>query len=129
MSNLSPITQALLFSEVALLLRNDIDNWTQVDFNDCRHTDRLRDCINTSISKITNVQGRPIHADMDEYLISLSRLYQKVTGHPGSAQAHYDNQPYNSFEHLLLLGFQITKPSYGYPTMLKAWQRALTRQT
>ena len=127
--NLSPTAEALLFSELALQFRSDIDNWAQIDFSNTRHFIHLKNSINNAISKITAPQGRPPNTSIDEFFIKLGVLYQRITGHPGSAQAHFNNEPHTDFECLLYLGFSITRPGYGYPTMLIAWRRAMSRQS
>jgi hypothetical protein len=129
LNNLSPNSEALLFSELALLFKNDLDNWAQIDFNDYQHVAHLSTGIDNAILKITNPKGRPLHTAIDNFFNDLGILYKNVTGHTGTARAHYDDEPHTDFEHLILLGFNIINPGYSYPTTLKAWQRAVSRHS
>jgi|SaaInl74LU_5_DNA_1037368.scaffolds.fasta_scaffold22789_3 hypothetical protein len=129
LNNLSPDTEAILFSELALLFKSDLDNWAQIDFNDDQHVAHLSTGINKAIFKITPPQGRPLNVIIDNFFNDLDILYKDVTGHTGTAQAHYDDKPHTDFEHLIHLGFNIIKPAYSYPTTLKAWQRAVSRRS
>jgi hypothetical protein len=50
--------RSLLLSDISFVFRNEIDNYTQIDFANTKHLELLRVSVNNSIRKVTNKQGR-----------------------------------------------------------------------
>ena len=121
--------RSLLLSDISFVFRNEIDNYTQIDFGDTKHLELLQVSINNSIRKVTNRQGRPINEALDEFFNGLRTLYEEVTCQKAMASAHFDGQPKTDFEKLMHLGYQIIRPAQTYPSALKAYQRALSRNS
>lgn len=119
--------RSLLLSDVSFVFRNEIDNYTQIDFTNTKHLELLQVSVNNSIGKVTNKQGRPINEALDEFFIGLRDLYETATGKKAIATAHYNNQPKTDFEKLVHVGYQIIRPAQTYPSALKAYERALSR--
>ena len=118
---------AILLSDIAYTFRDEIDDYTQIDFRNARHVELLGIAVENSISKVGNKQGRPINEALDEFFIGLRELFENVTGKTAIADAHFDEQPKTDFEKLMYLGYQIIRPAYSYPSALKAYTRAISR--
>ena len=121
--------RAILLSDIAFVFRNDIDDYTQIDFSNARHVELLSIAVDNSISKISNRQGRPVNEPLDEFFVGLRDLYEAATGKSAVAGAHFDGQPKTDFEKLMYLGYQIIRPAYSYPSALKAYERAISRNS
>jgi len=121
--------RALLLHDIALVFRDEIDNYTQINFDDAKHVDLLMDAVANCIGKITNKQGRPVNEMLDEFFVGLKKLYELSTGQPAIAGAHFNNEPKNDFEKLMYLGYQIIRPAQAYPAALKAYDRAISRNS
>ena len=118
---------AILLSDVAYTFRDEINDYTQIDFSNARHVDLLKVAVDKSISKVSDKQGRPVNEPLDEFFIGLTDLFENATGKPAVAGAHFDGQPKTDFEKLMYLGYQIIRPAYSYPSALKAYERAISR--
>ena len=46
--------RSLLLSDISFVFRNEIDNYTQIDFANTKHLELLRVSVNNSIRKVTN---------------------------------------------------------------------------
>lgn len=121
--------RSLLLSDISFVFRNEIDNYTQIDFANAKHLDLLRISVNSSITKLSRGAGRPINESLDEFFIGLKNLYEDVTGRPSIAVSHFDEKPKTDFERLMHLGYQIIRPAQKYPSALKAYQRAISRNS
>ena len=119
--------RALLLHGIALVFRNEIDDYTQIDFDNVRHVDLLTLAVANSIEKVTDNQGRPKNAVLDEFFVGLKKLYEVATGQPAIAGAHFNDEPKTDFEKLMYLGYQIIRPAQAYPAALKAYNRAISR--
>lgn len=119
--------RAILLSDIAYTFRDEIDDYTQIDFSNARHVELLGIAINNSISKVSNKKGRPINEALDELFIGLRKLFENATGKTAIAGSHFDEQPKTDFENLMYLGYQIIRPAYSYPSALKAYERAISR--
>lgn len=119
--------RAILLADIANTFRDEIDDYTQIDFGDAKHVKLLEDAIDGSVSKVVNRQGRPVNEPLDEFFIGLRGLYEEATGEKAIAGAHYSNNPKTDFEKLIYLGYQIIRPAQKYPSALKAYQRAISR--
>jgi len=121
--------RAILLSDIAFVFRNDVDDYTQIDFSNARHVELLKVAVNNSISKVSNRQGRPVNEPLDEFFIDLKDLYEAATGKEAIAGAHFDGQPKTDFEKLMYLGYQIIRPAQEYQAALKAYHRAMSRNS
>jgi len=121
--------RAILLSDIAFVFRNDVDDYTQIDFSNARHVELLKVAVNNSISKVSNRQGRPVNEPLDEFFIDLKDLYEAATGKEAIAGAHFDGQPKTDFEKLMYLGYQIIRPAQEYQAALKAYERAMSRNS
>ena len=61
--------RAILLSDIAFVFRNDIDDYTQIDFSNAKHVELLSIAVDNSISKASNRQGRPVNEPLDEFFI------------------------------------------------------------
>jgi hypothetical protein len=121
--------RAILLSDIAFVFRNDIDDYTQIDFGNDKHVELLSIAVDNSISKISNRQGRPVNEPLDEFFVGLRDLYEAATGKEAIAEAHFNNEPKTDFEKLMYLGYQIIRPAQEYQAALKAYQRAISRKS
>lgn len=121
--------RALLLHYIALIFRDQIDDYTQIDFDNVRHVDLLTVAVANSIEKVTEKQGRPKNAVLDEFFVGLKKLYEVATGQPAIAGAHFNDEPKTDFEKLMYLGYQIIRPAQAYPAALKAYNRAISRNS
>ena len=121
--------RSILLSDIAFIFRDEIDDYTQIDFSNARHVELLKVAIDSSISKVTNKKGRPVNEPLDEFFIGLKTLFENATGKPEIAGAHFDGQPKTDFEKLMYLGYQIIRPAQSYPSALKAYERAISRNS
>lgn len=121
--------RAILLSDIAFVFRNDVDDYTQIDFSNAKHVKLLSIAVDNSISKVSNRQGRPVNEPLDEFFIGLKDLYEAATGKEAIAGAHFDGQPKTEFEKLMYLGYQIIRPAQEYQAALKAYQRAMSRNS
>ncbi len=119
--------RAMLLSSVAFIFRDEIDEWSQIDFGNEAHAEMLQASVASSLAKLTNPQGRPVNEALDVFFLGLRDLYQRTTGKEATAGAHHDGKPHNDFEKLMYLGYQLIRPANSYATALKAWERALER--
>ena len=119
--------RAILLADIAYTFRDEIDDYTQIDFGNDKHMKLLKAAVNSSISKVAGKQGRPVNEPLDEFFIGLRDLYEAATGKKAIATAHYNNEPKTDFEKLMYLGYQIIRPAQKYPSALKAYARAIRR--
>jgi len=121
--------RAILLSDIAFVFRNDVDDYTQIDFSNARHVELLKVAVDNSISKVSNRQGRPVNEPLDEFFIGLKDLYEVATGKEAIAGTHFDGKPKTDFEKLMYLGYQIIRPAQEYQAALKAYHRAISRNS
>lgn len=121
--------QTILLSDIAFTFRDEIDDYNQIDFNNIRHVELLSFAVDRSISKVGNKRGRPVNGVLDEFFIGLRDLYEGAAGKKAVATAHFNNQPKTDFEKLMHLGYQIIRPAQTYPSALKAYERAINRNS
>lgn len=121
--------RSILLSGIAFVFRDAIDDYTQIDFGNARHVPLLKVAVDSSITKITYRQGRPINEALDEFFIGLRDLYETATCKKATAGAHFDGEPKTDFEKLVHLGYQIIRPAQAYPSALKAYERAMRRNS
>ena len=121
--------RTILLSDIAYAFRDEIDNFTQIDFANAKHMKLLKTAVDSSISKVADKQGRPANEPLDEFFIGLRDLYEAATGKTAIATAHYNNEPKTDFEKLIYLGYQIIRPAQKYPSALKAYERAISRNS
>jgi len=119
--------RAILLSSIAFVFRDEVDEWSQIDFGNGAHVEMLQASVTSSLAKLTNPQGRPVNEALDVFFLGLRDLYQKTTGKEATAGAHHDGKPHSDFEKLIYLGYQLIRPANSYATALKAWERALER--
>jgi len=119
----------ILLSDIAYTFRDEIDDYTQIDFGDDKHVALLQVAVDSSISKVSNRQGRPTNEALDDFFFGLKELFENATGKPAVAGSHFDGQPKTDFEKLMYLGYQIIRPAYSYPSALKAYERAISRNS
>ena len=116
-----------MLSSIAFIFRDEVDEWSQIDFGNEMHVEMLQVSVTSSLSKLTNPQGRPVNEALDVFFLGLRDLYQKTTGKEATAGAHHDGKPHSDFEKLMYLGYQLIRPANSYATALKAWERAVER--
>ena len=119
--------RAILIADIAYTFRDEINDYTQIDFGNPKHMKLLKAAVDSSISKVAGKQGRPINEPLDEFFVGLRDLYEAATGKKAIATAHYNNEPKTDFEKLMYLGYQIIRPAQKYPSALKAYERAISR--
>ena len=119
--------RAILLSSIAFVFRDEVDEWSQIDFGNETHVAMLQASVTSSLAKLTNPQGRPVNVALDVFFLGLRDLYQKTTGKEATAGAHHDGKPHSDFEKLMYLGYQLIRPANSYATALKAWERAVER--
>ena len=120
---------SILLSDIAFIFRDEIDDYTQIDFSNARHIQLLKVAVDSSISKVSVKQGRPVNEPLDEFFIGLKDLFENATGKTAVAGAHFDAEPKTDFEKLMYLGYQIIRPAQSYPSALKAYERAISRNS
>ena len=118
---------AVLLSSIAFIFRDEVDEWSQIDFSNETHVEMLQASVTSSLAKLTNPQGRPVNEALDVFFLGLRDLYQKTTGKEATAGAHHNGKPHSDFEKLMYLGYQLIRPANSYATALKAWERAVER--
>jgi hypothetical protein len=121
--------RAILIADIAYTFRDEIDDYTQIDFGNDKHVELLKVAVDSSISKIADKQGRPVNEPLDEFFIGLRDLYEVATGKKATAEARYSNKPKTDFEQLIYLGYQVIRPAQEYQAALKAYQRAISRNS
>lgn len=121
--------RAILKSDIAYVFRDEINDYAEIDFKKPAHTKLLHTAINMSIAKVNEQQGRPANEALAKFFIGLRDLYEVATGEPAHASAHFDEQPNSNLEKLIYLGYQIVRGKRPYPSALKAYQRAIARQS
>jgi len=121
--------RAILIAEMANTFRDEIDEFAQIDFGNPKHMKLLKAAVDSSISKVAGKQGRPVNEPLDDFFIGLRDLYEAATGQTAIATAHYNNEPKTDFEKLIYLGYQIIRPAQKYPSALKAYERAISRNS
>jgi hypothetical protein len=121
--------RAILLSDIGLVFRDEIDDFTQIDFGNARHVELLKVAVDNSISKVSNRQGRPVNQALDEFFIGLKDLYEEATDKTAIAEAHFSNQPKTDFEKLIYLGYQIIRPAQEYEAAYKAYERTISRNS
>ena len=119
--------RAILLSSIAFIFRDEVDEWSQIDFGNETHVEMLQASVTSSLAKLTNPQGRPVNEALDVFFLGLRDLYQKTTGKEAAAGAHHDGKPHSDFEKLIYLGYRLIRPANSYATALKAWERAVER--
>jgi hypothetical protein len=126
---ISEPARAILIAGMANTFQDEIDDYTQIDFGNPKHMKLLKAAVDSSISKVAGKQGRPVNEPLDEFFIGLRDLYEAATGKKAIATAHYNNEPKTDFEKLIYLGYQIIRPAQKYPSALKAYERAISRNS
>jgi len=121
--------RAILIAEIAYTFRDEINDYTQIDFGNDEHVKLLKVAVDSSISKIADKQGRPVNEPLDEFFIGLRDLYEAATGKKATAEARYSNKPKTDFEQLIYLGYQIIRPAQNYDAAYKAYERAISRNS
>ena len=121
--------RAILLADIAYKFRDEIDDYTQIDFGNDKHVELYKAAVDSSISKVASKQGRPVNEPLDEFFIGLRDLYEASTGKKAIAGAHYSNEPKTDFERLIYLGYQIIRPAQEYQAALKAYERAISRNS
>ena len=119
--------RAILLSSIAFVFRDEVDEWSQIDFGNETHVAMLQASVTSSLAKLTKPQGRPVNEALDVFFLGLRDLYQKTTGKEAAAGAHHNGKPHSDFEKLMYLGYQLIRPANSYATALKAWERAIER--
>jgi len=119
--------RAILLSSIAFIFRDEVDEWSQIDFGNETHVEMLQASVTSSLAKLTNPRGRPVNEPLDIFFLGLRDLYQRTTGKEATAGAHHDGKPHSDFEKLIYLGYQLIRPANSYATALKAWERAIER--
>ena len=119
--------RAILLSSTAFIFRDEVDEWSQIDFGNGAHVEMLEASVTSSLAKLTNPQGRPVNEALDVFFLDLRDLYQRTTGKEATAGAHHNGKPHSDFEKLMYLGYQLIRPANSYATALKAWERAIER--
>ena len=119
--------RSILLSSIAFIFRDEVDEWSQIDFGNETHVEMLKASVASSLAKLTNPQGRPVNEALDVFFLGLRDLYQKTTGKEAAAGAHHNGEPNSDFEKLMYLGYQLIRPANSYATALKAWERAIER--
>ena len=119
--------RAILLSSIAFIFRVEVDEWSQIDFGNETHVEMLKTSVTSSLTKLTNPQGRPVNEALDIFFLGLRDFYEKTTGNTATAAAHHNVLPHSDFEKLMYLGYQLIRPANSYATALKAWERALER--
>jgi hypothetical protein len=71
--------RAILLSDIAFVFRNDVDDYTKIDFSNERHVELLGIAVDKCISKVANKQGRPVNEALDVLFIGLKDLYEAAT--------------------------------------------------
>jgi len=121
--------RAILLADIAYIFRDEIHDYTQIDFGNPKHMKLLKAAVDSSISKVAGKQGRPVNELLDEFFIGLKDLYEAATGKEAIAGAHFDGKPKTEFEKLMYLGYLIIRPAQEYQAALKAYQRAMSRNS
>lgn len=119
--------RAILLSSIAFIFRDEIDEWSQIDFGNATHLEMLEASVTSSLAKLTNPQGRPVNEALDVFFLGLRDIYQRTTGKEATAGAHHNGKPHSDFEKLMYLGYQLVRPANSYASALKAWERAVER--
>ena len=119
--------RTILLSSIAFIFKDEVDEWSQIDFSNEAHVEMLEASVTSTLDKLTNTQGRPVNEALDVFFIGLRDLFEKLTGQPAIAGAHYNGMPHSDFEKLMYLGYQLIRPANPYASALKAWERALER--
>ena len=126
---ISEPARAILIAGMANTFRDEIDDYTQIDFGNPKHMKLLKAAVYSSISKVTGKQGRPVNEPLDEFFVGLRDLYEAATGKNAIAEAHYSNEAKTEFEQLIYLGYQIIRPAQNYDAAYKAYERAISRNS
>ena len=92
--------QAILLSSIAFIFRDEVDEWSQIDFGNETHVEMLQASVTSSLAKLTNPQGRPVNQPLDVFFLGLRDLYQKTAGKEATAGAHHNGKPHSDFEKL-----------------------------
>jgi hypothetical protein len=128
-SQLPDSYRAILKSNIAYVFRNAINDYAEIDFSKPAHILLLKAAVDASIASVNEQQGRPVNESLVKFFIGLRDLYELATGKPAQASAHFDDQPNSDFEKLIYLGYQIVRGKRPYTSALKAYQRAIARQS
>ena len=126
---ISEPARAILIAGMANTFRDEIEDYTQIDFGNPKHMKLLKAAVYSSISKVTGKQGRPVNEPLDEFFVGLRDLYEAATGKNAIAEAHYSNEAKTEFEQLIYLGYQIIRPAQNYDAAYKAYERAISRNS
>lgn len=119
--------RAILLSSIAFIFKDELDEWSQIDFSNDAHIEMLEASVSSSLAKLVNPRGRPVNEALDSFFLELRDLYENTTGKQATAGAHYNGMPHSDFEKLMYLGYQLIRPANPYASALKAWERALER--
>ena len=99
--------RAILLSSIAFIFRDEVDEWSQIDFGNQTHVEMLEASVASSLAKLTNPQGRPVNEALDVFFLGLRDLYQKTTGKEATAGTHHNGEPHSDFEKLMYFGYQL----------------------
>ena len=80
LTDLPDDAQAILLSSIAFIFRDEVDEWSQIDFGNETHVEMLQASVTSSLAKLTNPRGRPVNEALDVSFLGLRDLYQKTTG-------------------------------------------------
>ena len=53
--------RVILLSSIAFIFRDEVDEWSQIDFGNETHVEMLQASVTSSLAKLTNPQGRPVN--------------------------------------------------------------------
>ena len=70
--------RAILLSSIAFIFRDEVDEWSQIDFGNETHVEMLQASVASSLAKLTNPPGRPANEPLDVFLLGLRDLYQML---------------------------------------------------
>ncbi len=65
--------RSILLSSIAFVFRDEVDEWSQIDFGNEVHVEMLEASVTSSLAKLTNPQGRPVNKALDIFFLGLRR--------------------------------------------------------
>ena len=68
--------RAILLSSIAFIFRDEVAEWSQIDFGNETHVEMLQASVTSSLAKLTKPQGRPVNEPLDVFFLGLRDLYQ-----------------------------------------------------
>ena len=61
--------RAILLSSIAFIFRDEVDEWSQIDFGNKTHVAMLQASVASSLAKLSNPQGRPVNEALDAFFL------------------------------------------------------------